>query len=169
MSDCESAKAASAASFARFYFHNLRKKRPAQLAAVRHGEDRTDYLHWVLAKQADGSGTAVRHSRCTLLRHIKTAQQRVDRPHRAATTKASKYSRALRKLRRVRHPGQDGRRACQTPPNTRLEIIPLSLCGRQFDCRHVAGYALIASARRVLASTTLFGGCCVWTRLTLAL
>jgi len=28
----------------------------------------------------------------------------VDLPHRAATTKASKYSRALRKLRRVRQP-----------------------------------------------------------------
>ena len=130
MSDCESAKAASSASFARFYFATTFAKKDQCLWQSRHGGDRTDYLHWVLAKQADGSGTAVRHSRCTLLRHIKTAQQRVDLPHRAATTKASKYSRALRKLRRARHPmvrtvgellGAFG--------NTLLEIIPLSLCG----------------------------------------
>ena len=104
VSDCESAKAASATSFARFYFATTFAIKDQCLWQSRHRGDRTDYLHWVLAKQAHGSGTVVRHSRCTLLRHIKTAQQRVDLPHRAATTKASKYSRALRKLRRVRHP-----------------------------------------------------------------
>jgi len=58
--------------------HNLRNKRPVPLAVA----------------PRRGSGTVVRHSHCTLLRHIKTAQQRVDLPHRAATTKASMYSRA---------------------------------------------------------------------------
>ena len=148
--------------------HNLRKKRPAQLAAVRHGEDRTDYLHWVLAKQADGSGTAVRHSRCTLLRHIKTAQQRVDRPHRAATTKASMYSRALRKLRRVRHPiVRTVRRAFGGV--WQHTLIPLSLCGGSSTAGTLRGVRLDCECTTGLGKHHTIRGCCVWTRLTLAL
>ena len=133
--------------------HNLRNKRPVPLAVA----------------PRRGSGTVVRHSHCTLLRHIKTAQQRVDLPHRAATTKASMYSRALRKLRRVRHPGQDGRRACQTPPNTRLEIIPLSLCGGSSTAGTLRGVRLDCECTTGLGKRHTIRGCCVWTRLTLAL
>ena len=132
--------------------HNLRNKRPVPLAVA----------------PGRGSGTVVRHSHCTLLRHIKTAQQRVDLPHRAATTKASMYSRALRKLRRVRH------RIVRTVGRAfggvwQHTLIPLSLCGGSSTAGTLRGVRLDCECATGLGKHHTIRGCCVWTRLTLAL
>ena len=65
VSDCGSAEAGSATSFARFEFATTVAIKHQYLRQSRHLGDRTNYLHWLFAKQADWSGTIVRHSRCT--------------------------------------------------------------------------------------------------------
>jgi hypothetical protein len=60
-----SAEARSAASFARFDFAATFAIKHQYLGQSRHRRDRTDYLHWLVAKQEDGSATVVWHSRCT--------------------------------------------------------------------------------------------------------
>jgi hypothetical protein len=56
----------AAASLARFDFATTFAIEHQYLGQPRHRGDRTDYLHWLVAKQADGSGV-VRHSRVMYL------------------------------------------------------------------------------------------------------
>jgi hypothetical protein len=86
-------------------------------------------------------GRAGSASSCFDLRH--TVPRRFEcrslLPHRVATTKASKYARALRKLRRVRHPMvRTVRRAFGGGWQHTLGNNPVEPVRRQFDCRHVA-------------------------------
>ena len=67
MSGLRVGRSGSAASLARFDFATTFAMEHQYLGQPRHRGDRTDYLHCLLAKQADGSGVVVRHSRVMYL------------------------------------------------------------------------------------------------------
>jgi hypothetical protein len=70
-------KSGSAASLARFDFATKFAIEHQYLWQPRHRGDRTDYLHWLLAKQADGSEFVVRHSRVMYLQRPQRAARSV--------------------------------------------------------------------------------------------